>query len=155
MAPVIRFQRLPDADPEVPLPAYSSEGAAGADLRANLAVPDRRHGMNLDPGARALVPLGFAMQVPEGWEAQMRARSGLALRHGLALVNAPGTVDSDYRGPVGVIVANLGQEAFRIRHGARIAQMVVARAPRAIFEEAAALDATPRGEGGFGSTGTE
>ena len=155
MAPTIRFLRLSDADPEVPLPAYATPGAAGADLRANLAVPDRRHGVNLDPGARALVPLGFAMAIPEGWEAQVRARSGLALRHGLALVNAPGTVDADYRGPVGVILLNLGQEAFRIRHGARIAQMVVARAPRAIFEEADALDGTARGGAGFGSTGTD
>ncbi|MGR3541419.1 MAG: dUTP diphosphatase [Hasllibacter sp.] len=155
MPPTVRILRLPDADPDIPLPAYASAGAAGADLRANLAVPDRRHGMNLDPGARALVPLGFALHVPRGWEAQIRARSGLALRHGLALVNAPGTVDADYRGPVGVIVTNLGQEGFRIRHGARIAQMVVARAPRAIFEEADALEPTARGEGGFGSTGTD
>ncbi|PRY92964.1 deoxyuridine 5'-triphosphate nucleotidohydrolase [Hasllibacter halocynthiae] len=155
MPPTIRFQRLPGFDRDVPLPAYASEGAAAADLRANLLAPDRRHGLNLDPGARAQVPLGFAMAIPDRWEAQIRARSGLALREGLAIVNAPGTIDADYRGPVSVILVNLGQEAVRLRHGTRVAQMVVARVPRPIFREVEVLGGTARGPGGFGSTGTD
>lgn len=146
----IALRRLEGFDTEVPLPAYASDGAAGADLRANFADGT---GLTLAPGARALVPTGLAMAIPEGHEVQIRPRSGLALKHGVTLVNAPGTIDSDYRGPVGVILVNLGQEAFHVAHGERIAQMVVAPVTRGVFFETATLDETARGAGGFGSTG--
>ena len=139
------------ADVAVPLPSYESVGAAGADLRANL--PDRG-GLQVQPGERILVPTGLRIEIPEGFEVQIRPRSGLALKHGITLPNAPGTIDSDYRGPLGVIVMNAGQEVFEIAHGDRIAQMVVAPVVRAQFELVAGLDETRRGEAGFGSTGT-
>lgn len=138
------------ADRSLGLPVYASAGAAGADLRANL--PDRG-GLTLAPGARALVPTGLRIALPAGYEAQIRPRSGLALKHGITLPNAPGTIDADYRGPLGVIVMNAGDKPFEIRHGDRIAQMVVAPVVQARFAEADALDDTARGAGGFGSTG--
>lgn len=138
------------ADRDLGLPSYASAGAAGADLRANL--PDRGQ-IDLAPGARALVPTGLRMAIPEGFEVQIRPRSGLALKHGITLPNSPGTIDSDYRGPLGVIVMNAGQESFTIRHGDRIAQMVVAPVILARFDLVDALDDTARGAGGFGSTG--
>ncbi|MFV0512992.1 MAG: dUTP diphosphatase [Jhaorihella sp.] len=147
----IRVSRETGADGTVPLPAYESAGAAGADLRANL--PDRGT-LVLEPGARALVPTGLRIAIPDGYEVQIRPRSGLALKHGITLPNAPGTIDSDYRGPLGVIVMNAGTEPFAIAHGARIAQMVVAPVLRARFDPVDVLDATARGEGGFGSTGS-
>ena len=140
------------ADRSVPLPDYQTAGAAGADVRANLGAADRRAGLLLRPGARALVPTGLRLAIPKGFEVQVRARSGLALRHGLALVNAPGTIDSDYRGPLGVLVVNLGAAPFTVTHGMRIAQLVVAPVVRADFG-LADLDDTARGAGGFGSTG--
>ncbi|MCR9125809.1 MAG: dUTP diphosphatase [Rhodobacteraceae bacterium] len=146
----LRVMREPGADPSIALPAYASAGAAGADLRANL--PDRTE-MVLEPGARALVPTGLRLAIPEGYEVQIRPRSGLALHHGITLPNAPGTIDSDYRGPLGVIVMNAGDTAFRIAHGDRIAQMVVAPVTRARFHVVADLDPTVRGADGFGSTG--
>ena len=138
------------ADRDVGLPTYATEGAAGADLRANL--PDRGT-MTLLPGARALVPTGLRMAIPPGFEVQIRPRSGLALKHGVTLVNAPGTIDSDYRGPIGVILINHGAEDVTLAHGERIAQMVVAPALRADFAEVDAVAGTGRGAGGFGSTG--
>jgi len=138
------------ADQSVPLPAYETAGAAGADLRANLAD---RGKVVLLPGARVLVPTGLRIEIPQGYEVQIRPRSGLALKHGITLPNAPGTIDSDYRGPLGVIVMNAGQEVFEIAHGDRIAQMVVAPVLQAEFELAGALGETQRGDGGFGSTG--
>ena len=123
------------------------------DLRANLPSGQRGDGLTLAPGARALVPLGLAMAVPAGWEGQVRPRSGRALRYGVTVANAPGTIDSDYRGPVGVILVNLGQVPAHVAHGERIAQLVLAPAPQAAVEEAASLDATVRGADGFGSTG--
>lgn len=152
-APVVKVLREDWADPAVPLPAYESAGAAGADLRANLRPADRAGGLRLDPGARALVPTGLIVEIPEGCEMQIRPRSGLAIRHGITLPNAPGTIDADYRGPLGVIVMNAGSEPFTVAHGERIAQAVVAPVLRASFEEAGALGATERGAGGFGSTG--
>ena len=146
----IRILRDEGADAAVPLPAYATAGAAGADLRANL--PDRGE-MVVAPGARALVPTGLRLAIPQGYEVQLRPRSGLALRHGITLPNSPGTIDSDYRGPLGVIVMNAGEAAFHIEHGARIAQMVVAPVVQARFEAVEALEDTARGEGGFGSTG--
>ena len=140
------------ADRDLGLPFYASAGAAGADLRANFPV-DARVGLVLAPGARALVPTGLRIAVPEGYEVQIRPRSGLALKHGITLPNGPGTIDSDYRGPLGVILANAGDAPFHIEHGARIAQMVIAPVVRAVFEPVEALDDTARGAGGFGSTG--
>ncbi|MGD9863176.1 MAG: dUTP diphosphatase [Pseudodonghicola sp.] len=138
------------ADRDLPLPSYETPGAAGADLRANL--PDRG-AIELAPGARALVPTGLRIEIPDGYEVQIRPRSGLALKHGITLPNAPGTIDSDYRGPLGVIVLNAGTESFRIGHGDRIAQMVVAPVVLARFDLADELSETARGAGGFGSTG--
>ncbi len=146
----IRVLRDAEADPGVALPSYATAGAAGADLRANF--PDRG-GMTLAPGARALVPTGLRLEIPEGYEVQIRPRSGLALKHGVTLPNAPGTIDWDYRGPLGVIVLNAGAEAFTISHGDRIAQMVVAPVVRAVFETVEDLSESARGDGGFGATG--
>lgn len=138
------------ADRALGLPSYETPGAAGADLRVNFAD---RGAISLDPGARALVPTGLRLAIPEGFEVQIRPRSGLALKHGITLPNSPGTIDSDYRGPLGVIVMNAGQEAFTIAHGDRIAQMVVAPVVSAAFSVADTLPDTARGAGGFGSTG--
>ena len=149
----VRVQRLAGFDPAIPLPGYATSGAAGADVRANFPETERE-GIELVPGARALVPTGLALEIPEGYEVQVRPRSGLALKQGLALVNAPGTIDSDYRGPLGVILINLGSVAVRIAHGDRIAQLVVAPVVQARFDEADSLTDTGRGAGGFGSTGT-
>jgi dUTP pyrophosphatase len=138
------------ADQKLPLPSYETVGAAGADLRANF--PDRGV-LALAPGARALVPTGLRLEIPRGYEVQLRPRSGLALKHGITLPNSPGTIDSDYRGPLGVIVMNAGDADFEIAHGDRIAQMVVAPVLQAQFTRVAELDTSDRGSGGFGSTG--
>jgi dUTP pyrophosphatase len=138
------------ADQALGLPAYATSGAAGADLRANL--PDRGE-LVLAPGARALVPTGLRLAIPEGWEVQIRPRSGLALKHGITLPNSPGTIDSDYRGPLGVIVMNAGEAPFTIAHGDRVAQMVAAPVVQAGFDLVETLPETVRGAGGFGSTG--
>ncbi|MBN9674189.1 dUTP diphosphatase [Salipiger bermudensis] len=138
------------ADRALGLPGYETSGAAGADLRANL--PDRGE-VVLAPGARALVPTGLRLAIPEGWEVQIRPRSGLALKHGITLPNSPGTIDSDYRGPLGVIVMNAGEAPFTIAHGDRIAQMVAAPVVQAGFDLVETLPETARGAGGFGSTG--
>jgi dUTP pyrophosphatase len=143
----IRITRLRGAR-DLPLPARATSGASGFDLHASV-----EEDVVIEAGARALVPTGLAIAVPEGYEAQVRPRSGLALRHGIVLPNAPGTIDSDYRGELQVIVWNAGDEPFVIQRGDRIAQLVVAPVVRIVCEEAAELDATPRGEGGFGHTG--
>jgi dUTP pyrophosphatase len=130
------------------LPAYMSDGAAGADVVAAVDAD-----VVLDPGDRALIPTGFALEIPAGFEVQLRPRSGLALKYGVTLLNAPGTVDSDYRGAVGVILVNHGREPFTVRRGDRIAQLVVAPVVQAAFVETAGLAETVRGAGGFGSTG--
>jgi dUTP pyrophosphatase len=145
---------LPSRDPALPLPAYATPGAAGMDLSANLAPDDRAQGLTLAPGARALVPTGIALEIPPGHEVQLRPRSGLALREGLTLLNTPGTIDSDYRGEVGVILINHGREPVTVAHGARIAQLVLAPVARIAWAEAGALSESDRGTGGFGSTGT-
>jgi dUTP pyrophosphatase len=145
----VRVERLPHAE-GLPLLAYETGGSAGMDLRA--AVPEDAP-MTLEPGARALVPTGLKIALEAGYEAQVRPRSGLALKHGLTCLNSPGTIDSDYRGEVGVILINHGQEPFVIRRGERIAQMVIARHEQAALVEVEALDETARGAGGFGSTG--
>lgn len=149
----ISVLRLVWADPEVALPDYATAGAAGADVRANFPHEEREDGIILAPGARALIPTGIALAIPEGFEVQVRPRSGLALRRGVTLLNTPGTIDSDYRGPLGVILVNLGTEPFHVEHGERIAQLVVAPVARAALDEATSLGDTARGGGGFGSTG--
>jgi dUTP pyrophosphatase len=153
MSLVIAITREAWADPDVALPDYATAGAAGADLRANLMPEDRAEGVVLAPGARALVPTGLRVAIPERYEMQIRPRSGLALKHGVGLPNSPGTIDSDYRGPLGVILVNFGQEPFCIRHGERIAQAVIAPVVQARFVMVEGLDPTARGAGGFGSTG--
>ena len=144
---VVRIVRLAHAR-DLPLPARATPHAAGMDLRAAVDAP-----LVLAPGARALVPTGIAIALPAGWEAQVRPRSGLALKHGITVLNAPGTIDADYRGEVRVILINLGEEPFTIRRGARIAQLVVARAACVRWQETETLEPTARGAGGFGSTG--
>lgn len=149
----ILFCHIPEADRTIPLPAYATAGAAGADIRANLPAADRAAGLTLPPMARRLVPTGLACAIPAGFEMQIRARSGLALTHGLVLPNAPATIDSDYRGPIGVILLNLGDAPFTVEHGARIAQIVIAPVVQARFALAETLPETLRGAGGYGSTG--
>lgn len=145
----VRIRRLPHGA-GLPLPAPATAGAAGCDLCA--AIPAGSE-WKLAPGDRVLVPTGFAIALPEGFEAQVRPRSGLALRHGIALPNAPGTIDADYRGELQVILWNAGRDVFALARGDRIAQLVVAPVVRVAFEEVEELDATSRGEGGFGHTG--
>jgi len=145
----LRIQRLPHAE-GLALPAYETSGSAGMDLRA--AVPDDAP-LTLQPGARVLVPTGLKIALEPGWEAQVRPRSGLALKHGITCLNSPGTIDSDYRGEVGVILINHGPDPFVIRRGERIAQMVIAAHAQAVIAEVDNLDETARGTGGFGSTG--
>jgi len=147
--PVVGVVRLPHGR-GLDLPAYQSQGAAGLDLVA--AVPARKP-MRLAPGERGLVPTGLVVQLPSGFEAQVRPRSGLALRHGITVLNSPGTIDCDYRGEVKVLLVNLGQEPFTIGRGERIAQLVVQRVERARLVEASEVGTTARGAGGFGSTG--
>lgn len=145
----VRVQRLAHAD-GLPLPAYQTEGAAGLDLVAALDV---QHPLVLAPGARVLVPTGLVMELPRGYEAQVRPRSGLAVKHGITVLNSPGTIDSDYRGEVQVILINLGQAPFEVRRGERIAQLVISPVTHAQFTAVNAVSATARGKGGFGSTG--
>lgn len=140
------------ADRALGLPSYETPGAAGADLRANFA-PGARDGVEIAPGARALIPTGLRLAVPVGYEVQLRPRSGLALKHGITLPNSPGTIDSDYRGPLGVIVMNAGDAPFHVGHGDRIAQMILAPVVQARLTLVERLDETARGAGGFGSTG--
>ncbi len=144
-----QLMQLPHGQ-DLPLPSYETSEAAGMDLRA--AVPEDAP-LTLKPGARELVPTGFAMAIPPGFEAQIRPRSGLALKHGLSLVNAPGTIDSDYRGEIKIILINQGDEDFEICRGMRIAQMVIAPVLQVAIEPVTSLDDTARGAGGFGSTG--
>lgn len=141
----VTVRRLAGAE-DLPLPAYQSAGSTGMDL---LAAED----LVLEPRGRSAVATGLAIALPQGYEAQIRPRSGLALRHGITVANAPGTIDSDYRGEVRVILVNLGDESFSVRRGDRIAQLVVAPVSRVIWEEVCALPETDRGAGGFGSTG--
>ncbi|OOY09990.1 dUTP diphosphatase [Thioclava sp. F36-7] len=151
--PIIKVLREDWADLEIALPRYETHGAAGADLRANLAPEDRARGITLAPMQRAIIPTGLRVEIPEGFEMQIRPRSGLALKHGISLPNTPGTIDADYRGPLGVLLINLGTEAYLIEHGARIAQAIIAPVVQARFELTDALGDTARGAGGFGSTG--
>lgn len=141
----IALKRLPHGE-GLPLPAYATAGAAGLDI---VSAED----VTLTPGARLAVPTGFAIAIPDGFEVQVRPRSGLALKHGITCLNTPGTIDSDYRGEIKIILINLGAEPFVVERGMRIAQLVPAAVTRASIEEVATLNETPRGAGGFGSTG--
>ncbi|OYX36506.1 MAG: deoxyuridine 5'-triphosphate nucleotidohydrolase [Caulobacterales bacterium 32-69-10] len=145
----VRIRRLPHAE-GLPLPSYQTAGAAGMDLHAAVAADLP---VVLMPGRRTMIPTGFAIALPEGYEAQVRPRSGLAAKHGVTCLNSPGTIDHDYRGEVQVILINHGDDAFEIRRGERIAQMLIAPVTRAAWVEAETLDDTDRGAGGFGSTG--
>ncbi len=145
----IAIRRLPHGA-DLALPAYATALSAGMDLLAAVAAP-----LTLEPGRRALIPTGIAIALPPGFEAQIRPRSGLALKNGIGLVNSPGTIDADYRGEIGVIVINHGDQPFTVDRGMRIAQMVIARHERAVWTEVDNLDETARGSGGFGSTGTK
>ncbi|MBN7778533.1 dUTP diphosphatase [Nitratireductor aquimarinus] len=149
IGPTVGIVRLPHSE-GLPLPAYESEAAAGMDLRA--AVPEDRR-IVLLPGRRALVPTGFVLELPEGFEGQVRPRSGLALKHGITCLNAPGTIDADYRGEVQVLLINHGEDDFAITRGLRIAQLVIAPVSQARLEERTHAGGTARGAGGFGSTG--
>ncbi len=146
MTVTIRFLRLQNH--ELPVPSRQSSGSSGLDVQALLATE-----MVLEPGARALIPTGFAVELPEGYELQVRPRSGLALKHGVTIVNAPGTIDSDYRGEIGIILINLGEKPYTIQPGERIAQLVLQKSYTAEIIEVSKLEASDRGTGGFGSTG--
>jgi len=142
--PIVRLE----GNDDLPLPEVATAGSAGVDLRAAVLAP-----LELGPGERSLVPTGFSIALPAGYEAQVRPRSGLALQFGLTLLNSPGTIDSDYRGEIGVVVVNLGQKVVAIRRGDRIAQLVVAPVTQPRFDLVTALPESTRGAGGFGSTG--
>ncbi len=144
----VAFVRLDAGDADIPLPAYATRGSSGMDVRAVVREP-----VTLAPGARAAIPTGLAVELPEGYELQVRPRSGLALKHGVTCLNSPGTVDCDYRGEIRVILANLGNEPFRVCRGDRIAQLVLATVARAEIVTSDTLSETDRGAGGFGSTG--
>ena len=154
-APDLTIVALDNFDRALGLPAYATDGAAGLDIRACLAPEERAEGLALPTLGRVLVPTGLMLVLPEGHEGQLRPRSGLAARHGLTLLNSPGTIDADYRGELGVLMVNLGPETYRIAHGERIAQLVVASVVRVRPVEAEAGAATARGRGGFGSTGRD
>ena len=135
-------------DPRVCLPVYASEGSAGMDLRAFLETD-----VDIDPGERTKIPTGLKIEIPDGCEAQIRPRSGLAINQGITVLNSPGTIDSDYRGDIEIILVNLGKKTYTVKNGDRIAQMIIAPVCRAIIEEADTISVTERGSGGFGSTG--
>jgi dUTP pyrophosphatase len=148
----IKITRDAGSDKSIALPSYETAGAAGADVRANL---ENGASVMLAPRARALVPTGLRLEIPLGFEVQVRPRSGLALKNGVTLANSPGTIDSDYRGPLGVILLNTSDVPFEVTHGMRIAQLVVAPVVQGIFTQVDVLDETVRGAGGFGSTGRD
>ena len=153
MMPHIRVLWEDWADRDLGLPAYETPGAAGADIRANLPPDQRSGGITLQPMQRLVVPTGIRVEIPQGFEIQVRPRSGLAMKWGITVPNTPGTIDSDYRGPLGVALINLGSEPYVIHHGDRVAQAVIAPVVQAVFSVVEALGTTARGEGGFGSTG--
>jgi len=149
MEPVVKILRLrPDEDADIPLPRYMTPDSAGMDICAAV-----RADTVLDKGAIALLPTGLALALPRGYEAQVRPRSGLAVKHGIGLINAPGTIDADYRGEIGIILANIGKAPFVVERGTRIAQLVIAQVTHAKWVPVEKLDDTARGHGGFGHTG--
>jgi dUTP pyrophosphatase len=143
------------ADEDLGLPKFETDGAAGADLRANFNTELRLSGITLAPLQRELIPTGLCFEIPTGVEGQLRPRSGLALKHGLTLLNSPGTIDSDYRGPIGLIIINMGEFDFKITHGMRIAQIIFAETLKVQFKVSKNLSQTMRSNRGFGSTGTK
>lgn len=143
------------ADLHIGLPEFQTAGAAGADLRANLRPNQRTKGMIIEPGGRELVPLGFSLEIPTGYEGQIRTRSGLALKHGVVVLNSPGTIDSDFRGDVGVVLMNFGVARFVVEHGSRIAQLLIKSVIQTPFKCVTSISSSERGAGGFGSTGNE
>ena len=149
----VNISRAAGADTSIELPKYETAGASGMDIRANLTEADRDGGMNLAPNARVLVPTGLKIAVPAGYEMQVRPRSGLALKSGVTVLNTPGTIDSDYRGEVGVILFNTSDTPFRIGHGDRIAQFVLTPVSQCAWHEVEEVASSDRGSGGFGSTG--
>lgn len=153
MSITVHIMREDWADPDVPLPDYATAGAAGADLRANFPPETRATGLVMQPMSRHILPTGLCIAIPDGYEMQVRPRSGLALKHGITLPNTPGTIDADYRGPLGVLLINFGADPFPIAHGDRIAQAIIAPVVQARFEVVTSLSDTARGPGGFGSTG--
>lgn len=155
MTPTLRVMWEDWADRNVPLPSYETTGAAGADIRANFRADQRSAGITLAPMQRVIVPTGLRVEIPAGYEMQIRPRSGLALKHGITLPNTPGTIDSDYRGPLGVALVNLSDTPYTVQHGDRIAQMIVAPVVQAAFVVVDMLSETARGAGGFGSTGVK
>ncbi|MDO9641419.1 MAG: dUTP diphosphatase [Pseudotabrizicola sp.] len=153
MSPVVKIVFEDWADRDLPLPAYETPGAAGADIRANLPPDMRAAGFTLAPMQRAICPTGIRVEIPQGFEMQIRPRSGLSTKSGITLPNTPGTIDSDYRGPLGVALINLSDQPYTVRHGDRVAQMIVAPVIQATFAVVETLGDTARGAGGFGSTG--
>jgi len=153
MIPTVRVLWEDWADRSLALPSYETHGAAGADIRANLPPEIREEGFTLQPMERRIAPTGLRVEIPYGYEMQIRPRSGLSFKHGITLPNTPGTIDSDYRGPLGVLLVNLGAAPYTIHHGDRIAQIIVAPVVQAAFEVADGLSDSARGHGGFGSTG--
>lgn len=153
MTPIVKILFEPWADRDLPLPAYETPGAAGADIRANLPPAMRAEGFTLAPMQRGICPTGIRVEIPVGFEMQIRPRSGLATKSGITLPNTPGTIDSDYRGPLGVALVNLSDQPYTVQHGDRVAQMIVAPVVQAGFAVVEALSDTARGTGGFGSTG--
>jgi dUTP pyrophosphatase len=143
-----RILRVDQAKNDIPLPSYATEGSSGMDICAALD-----EAMFVGPGETVLIPTGFIIELPCGYEAQIRPRSGLAIKHGIGILNSPGTIDSDYRGELKIILSNFGKETFRISRGDRIAQMIVAKCERVMWEESSELGGSERGEGGFGHTG--
>ena len=152
--PEVAVSWTKEADQDLGLPKFETDGAAGADLRANLNTEFRSSGVSLAPLQRELIPTGLCFEIPNGVEGQLRPRSGLALKHGMTLLNAPGTIDSDYRGPIGLIMINMGEFEFKITHGMRIAQIVFAATLKVQFKVSKNLNKTIRSDSGFGSTGT-
>lgn len=144
----IKITRLSEATADIPLPTYATNGSAGMDIYAAI-----EQDLEIKPGETVLIPTGFSIELPHGFEAQIRPRSGLAVKHSIGIMNSPGTIDPDYRGEVKIILTNFGQQNFTVRRGDRIAQMVIARYERIVWEEVHQLSETQRGSGGFGSTG--
>ena len=155
MSLTLKIRHTSDADENIPIPKYATNGSSGADLRANFPERIRNFGKILLPGCRSLIPTGLMMEIPEGHEVQIRPRSGLAIKNGVTVLNSPGTIDCDYRGEVAVILINSGDQEFKISHGDRIAQMVVAEVVQMKFLLSKDLAETERGATGFGSTGID
>ena len=153
MNKTLLFQYLPDTEDDFPVPEYQTSGSAGLDIRAYLPISERIHGSKLEPGQRLLFSSGFRIEIPEGFEGQIRARSGLALKHGIALANGVGTIDSDYRGDLGVLLINLGSLPFNVKHGQRIAQLIIAPYSRVELKIVMEISETSRNQSGYGSTG--